>query len=387
MSPTTRTLTRDYILQALSQEKLGFKFGKPERIDDNSLFSVLSILRKTTTKRQYITFPETDQIIVTDSGVINRMTFKNTSNENIFIRSGTIFKGKTQARTLTRSSVIFPGQEVQLDVRCVHQTHGISKDAKVTFGGTIPLSMETKLYDAGFRPKDQMSYWNTVVDYTSHKSTPDTINTINGSIGITQLSSSADNDEIRANCCINENDTLPFIGHYSVDNGSSHDFMRRLSEPAVFRSMAHQALNNSSGSDNLLNAMDQMNSSLDDILARVKKHAFQVGMALLGVNGCQSIELYDVEESWAALHQDAVRRVGDKLTDKEPQMFDFNESKAIESVRWVLARNFKFNTIYKHTASGSEPDLEITGMDCETHFGEIVELDGKVVHLVIIKKA
>jgi hypothetical protein len=101
---------------------LGFSFGKPDRPSVDSLACILPILRKTTQKRQYITFPETEEVIATDSGTINKVNLKNTSKENVFVRSSTIFEGKgTQSRVLMRSAVLFPGQEVALDCRCIHR--------------------------------------------------------------------------------------------------------------------------------------------------------------------------------------------------------------------------------------------------------------------------
>jgi hypothetical protein len=120
--PTYDTTT---ILSAIINERLGFAFAAPDRPSDQSLSCIVPILRKTSQKRQYVTYPETDKVLTTDSGSINRVNMKNTSAENVFVRSGTIFEGKgTQSRALMRSAILFPGAEVALDVRCVHASHG-----------------------------------------------------------------------------------------------------------------------------------------------------------------------------------------------------------------------------------------------------------------------
>jgi hypothetical protein len=102
----TATLSVNSVFKILSDQKLGFKFGDPDRPSDTSLACILPILRETTHKRQYITMPETEEVLVSDSGTINKINLKNGSKENVFVRSGTIFEGKgTQSRALTRSTV------------------------------------------------------------------------------------------------------------------------------------------------------------------------------------------------------------------------------------------------------------------------------------------
>src|SRR5215469_12678940 len=160
---TPKTLSTSTILQAISEESMGFRFGKPERPNELSLACILPILRETSQVRQYITLPETEQVLVFDSGTINKVNLKNTSKSNVFVRSGTIFEGKgTQSRAIMRSAVLFPGTEVALDVRCVHQSHGIRSGAEFKYGGITPLSVDSVVYSAGYRPQDQHTTWNAV---------------------------------------------------------------------------------------------------------------------------------------------------------------------------------------------------------------------------------
>src|SRR5262245_31453545 len=160
---TPKNISASTILQLISEESMGFRFGKPERPNEASLACILPILRETSQERQYITLPETENVLVSDSGTINKINLKNASKKNVFVRSGTIFEGKgTQSRALTRSAVLFPGTEVALDVRCVHQTHGIRGGAEFKYGGITPLAVDASLYAAGYRPQDQHTVWNAV---------------------------------------------------------------------------------------------------------------------------------------------------------------------------------------------------------------------------------
>src|SRR5713226_9574978 len=165
---TPKTLSTPTILEAISEESMGFRFGKPDRPNESSLACILPILRETSQVRQYITLPETENVLVSDSGTINKVNLKNASKKNVYVRSGTIFEGKgTQSRALTRSAVLFPGTEVALDVRCVHQTHGIRTGAEFKYGGITPLSVDAAVYSAGYRPQDQHTTWNAVRNVTA----------------------------------------------------------------------------------------------------------------------------------------------------------------------------------------------------------------------------
>src|SRR5215472_14331767 len=176
---TPKTISSSTILQLISEESMGFRFGKPERPNQSSLACILPILRETSQERQYITLPETENVLISDSGTINKINLKNTSKKNVFVRSGTIFQGKgTQSRALTRSAVLFPGSEVALDVRCVHQTHGIRGGAEFKYGGITPLAVDSSLYAAGYRPQDQQAMWNAV------RKTSASMRAMSGALGI-----------------------------------------------------------------------------------------------------------------------------------------------------------------------------------------------------------
>src|SRR5215831_6661213 len=143
---TPKNISASTILQLISEESMGFRFGKPERPNESSLACILPILRESSQERQYVTLPETENVLVSDSGTINKVNLKNTSKKNVFVRSGTNFEGKgTQSRAIMRSAVLFPATEVALDVLCV----------------------DSRVYSAGYRPQDQHATWNAVRHTTS----------------------------------------------------------------------------------------------------------------------------------------------------------------------------------------------------------------------------
>ena len=94
------------LLSKVAVEKLGYRFGDPLRVDADGLCAVVPILRETTLRRQYVLLQETDDVAVIDTGKIDSMTAKNGGDQNVFVRSGTIFSGETQERALLRLSLI-----------------------------------------------------------------------------------------------------------------------------------------------------------------------------------------------------------------------------------------------------------------------------------------
>lgn len=57
------------------------------------------------------------------------------------------------------------------------------------------------------------------------------------------------------------------------------------------------------------------------------------------------------------------------------------------AVRKVLGLNYTTNLIYEHKPSNGEPHVAIFGLTASPYVGEIVELDGRVIHLNILETA
>ena len=376
-----KTLSKESILQAVADEKLGFKFGKPDRPSESSLACILPILRETSQVRQYITMPETDQVLVTDSGTIYKVNLKNSSKDNVFLRSGTIFEGKgTQSRIITRSAVLFPGMEVALDARCVHASHGIRSGNKFSYGGTVPMDVENAIYGSGFTPRDQHTVWSNVTKTTA------SMNTRRGvvpaqrraagmrSLGIIgrptpRMDSLIDADRFERSAFSEQaQNTSCFV---------SEDFSARISNPTA----------NQIGSDDLKANFDAFAKDFASILSKARLHENQVGLALITVSGCKTLELFDVPTSWEVLHKDAVKRMGTELLQGEDKtnVFEYKPENAINAAKKVLALDYKTNLIYEHKPSNGEPHVVINGLTSSRYVGEVVELDGRVIHLVILE--
>lgn len=345
-------------LQHVAQQKHGYRFADPERIGENSLAVVVPILRKTSVKRQYVLLPESAETKVIDTGNISRFQIQNPTKENVFIRAGTIFKGPTQERALVRSAVVFPGQTAEVEVRCVHASRGISRGSQTSYGGTTPLQFDQAVYGKGFTGSGQNAYWQSAESYSLFCS------------GLGDVASSA-----------------PRMPSNVLRTSSVRPFGAR--QPITTECSVPEPCERTSGgigtkTDDLHTTIQNMASNLDDILKKVKCQKDQVGLAFLSDKGCQTVELFDVAASWAALHEDAVKRIGPDLARKDTEgVFDYKKEMACSTVAAVLADDYKINLIHEHRPSNGEPAVKISGLTSDRFIGEVVELDKRVIHLVL----
>jgi hypothetical protein len=68
-------------------------------------------------------------------------------------------------------------------------------------------------------------------------------------------------------------------------------------------------------------------------------------------------------------------------------VFEYKPENAVNAVRKVLGLDYKTNLIYEHKPSNGEPHVAIFGLTASRYVGEIVELDGRVMHLNILETA
>lgn len=346
------------LLEPVSTSKLGYSFGKPLRVDEKSLAVVLPILRDTSLTRQYITFPETEKVLVFDTGKIDEMEADNQTDQNVFIRSGTLFRGSTQERALQRSAVLFPGKKAMLGVRCVHASRGINPNAGVKYGGITPLDFDAANYSHGYTFKDQGQTWSNVMNSTAAMSAKMGKKQQHGAFNITRSHGR-------------------IVGQASLCCGISDA-----------GSDMHSSAFTSSKADDLHSSFNEFAKHFDDILSKVKLVDGQAGLALITHAGVQTIEFFDHRLSWKALHESAVKRLGSSIVDSgDENVFDYKPDAAIKQVNRVLGLDFKTNRIFEHRPNNGEPKVEITGLTASGFVGEAVEVDERLIHLVILKQA
>jgi len=340
-------LTHESIFSCICEETLGFRFGEPQRPESDSLCVVVPILRETASKRQYITLSETDKVDVVDTGSINRMKVTNLSTENVFIRSGTIFKGQTQERALMRSAVAFAGRDMEVEVRCIHASRSIRPGAKTSHAGYTPIEFDSGVYRTGFRPADQSAVWARASSVSS---------------AYHVMSSSRISSGRSAS---------PRVPTAQVP----------ASTPGAFDVAIPRV-------DDLTSHYERFTKTFDDVTARIRWVENQAGFALLTDNGVETIETFDSPLSWKAIHEDAVKRLGSRVLGKDEEgVFDFKPERAKALIRKVLAGKFTENLIYEHRPSNGELHVLILGLSGDRYVGEVVEVDGRVIHLMLIRQS
>jgi hypothetical protein len=394
-----QAVTLENIFETVAGQAMGFHFGKPKRIEDKALAVVLPILRDGEIGRDYITYSETEGVLATDSGSINKVNLKNTTDHKVFVRSGTVFAGKgTQSRVITRSAILMPKSDVSLDARCVHASHGIHTGSSFDNYGTISIDIERSVYGAGFQPKDQSTFWSAVNASNLMKSTYYcAVDNRDGVTGTTEYSlddisifnnlGRPQGGELRPSFGGLRGATRPSFGGLRGDRitGATASAGQRSTGPS--RRSAQHTQTATPPRDSFVGNDTVFTANLDDILAKVKLHENQVGLSLITDRGVETIELFEVNQSWAALHKDSVKRMGTELIKEEKEdVFEYKPEKAIEQVTRVLALNFDANVIFEHKADGADK-VVITGLTSASHIGEAVELGGKLIHLSLLKRA
>jgi len=143
------------------------------------------------------------------------------------------------------------------------------------------------------------------------------------------------------------------------------------------------------GTDDLKQNFDEFARNFDQLLSKARLHDNQAGLALITEKGCKTIEVFDLPASWEAIHKDSVKRMGTELLRESDNtsVFEYKPENAINAVRKVLGLDYKTNLIYEHKPSNGEPHVAIFGLTASRYVGEVVELDGRVMHLTLLETA
>jgi hypothetical protein len=375
-------------LFSLYSESDGYKLGAPQRVSEDSLVCVVPILRETDLDRNYVTLPEAqDKAKITDAGPVNELRISNPSKDNLYLRFSTVFAGAMQERTLIRSHVILAGAEnVKLEVRCVHASKPTRAGAKATYAGYAPLEMDQKIYGRGFSTPSQQYVWSCVSSTTANymaraqsaRSSPSGSTERSSLTDTTREPRKASYQRSRASSNTTSVGTVTFTPYQS--DVSLADARRLLTAALDKMSLGRN-------SDDLYSNIQAFNQTFEHVIRSVELQPHQAGYALVSNLGVETIESFDQEDSWRAIHSDAVKRIGTKLVDQKRKTFIFNPEVAHSEVRDVLSLDFEEKEIYRHKSNNGDPDIVITGLAATGYNGEVVEVGGRVIHLAILRSA
>jgi hypothetical protein len=317
------------------EQREGFRHGDPWRPSDDSLVALLPILRDNGRVRKYLTFPEAikeNALVVTERGWLNSVHVENRGDEPVLLRAGDIIAGSTQERTFVKTQMLPGLADLKVEVVCVHQTRPLAPGTKFTTFGDIsaPYRVRRHFYRRG----------------------------------ATRAASS-------------QSVTWTNINAYALIMAP---FAARREEPGPF--MAASAI----PSDDLTRVQREYAIHLRDLLKDMPLQEAQVGLAVLDLKGCQSIECFDAHQSFEAMREALVSQseaVGQKLKDLD-SVFEYRPEHAGQSLRRVLHDSFDVETVW------SSPDGATMHFEGREFMGECTLWTDvavpELVHLLILRK-
>lgn len=325
------SLIQDF-LGILAEERQGFRFGSPWRFGEHSLLAILPMLRDRAGEREYVTLEQAQRdgsIIMKDTGDIGTLRVRNAGSLPVYIRMGQIFAGVgTQPRTAVHSIIILPGRSKTIDVKCVSASTPIREDAGFEVGGVVPCETEDVLVQSMVSPEYssslQSSVWRTASSFP-------------------------------------------------------RESMERLAASPMVSGEVVSRLR-SRFTDDLSESTKAFKQLISDILNKVPISENQVGMALLDVAGCRGLEVFDVPVSWRELRDDIVAKHGEAIEEAGESVFQYIPEKAKALVQDVLRQE------YHHRLVWEDGPAKTYAIHNGRMAGEVTELNGKIIHMVINRK-
>lgn len=341
-------------LTDITDGRFGYKLGEPWKYSQETLGVVVPILRENAPDRQYVTMYEVlKELDIKDTGHIDQVELQNKSGMAIFVRAGTIFTGKTQNRAAQHSGV-YKGKKENIDVRCVHMSHGIRSGEKMEFGDIAPPSVTMNLMSKG-----QHDVWESVRTYTGGPRTTNRSSSFGESYGSSGST------------------------HYAFSPSGIGRSRSRVSRNGLF---SIRASHMETCSDNLLGHIQEAKkgqSVIDDMMQKVPLFNNQVGAIIFNPVGVIAVETFDHPKSWEAIKKEIIEKYGDKIQEKQAEhLFELKPDMIIPAFRKFISSLDKFTekTIRKDELSETR---EVQG---EEVIGEYTLVKGQPIHVLLLKE-
>ena len=338
MKSSTTTLVSEQLDKIMGQTD-GYRLGELWRHTDKSLGGVMPIILDNDTEREYVMMEETkDTLTLTDSGRIDLIKATSKVNKPVFVRMGTAFKGSTQERAADVSVIIMPDKEQEITVKCIHASKGIKTGAQFSYAGSVPHFVER-----GFAMSaGQSETWGRVSQHNER-------------------------------CC----ERSQFSENRQMNNSPS--FVSRLTGRSNMSAMSFTQYDDLIGTREKLK---EYNKDSTEILKKIPSVEGQVGCIIFDQKGVFSLELYDHPLSWKAYHQSIYEKYEDILLDTQVEpLFSLNKESLpkliqafISDIKSATTKEVKNTKDFK------------TCLFEKTVIGEYTELNGKLIHLLGIRK-
>lgn len=386
---------RDFIGDVVG-ELNGFVISDPWRLGDDSLGVIVPIVRNTKGRRKYITLAEAKSVRMTDTGRIDAVNVENNGDTPIYVSRGEIFKGATQERAAIHGCMINPGQNVNVAVRCIHQTKGIKPGEQMTYGGKVPYMVD--LFS-------QQKAWDSVRQYshlTNGTSDQVVYTAISGALN--QFGNPHGTRSIFTNAVSNTfhdghhtfGRSEPIIGSQpmamytsSVNLSASMDSCDPSQMEKLFTNQreAVHVEHNIPQSDDLVSTLDGMAAKIEEALRKIPPVKNQVGAIFLEDNQILGLDIYDLPLSWDAIKKDVIKKEGSAFVKKESDnLFEFKP----EKVKAFLAK--RLNTVFEEKVIYSGNGFQVIEVREQSSdpkakrlMGEAVVQGETVVHLTMYR--
>lgn len=403
-------------LSDISEGRFGYRLGDPWKYSEETLGVVVPILRENSPDREYRTMYEVlKELNIKDTGSINQIELQNRSGMAIFVRAGTIFKGKTQPRAVQHSGV-YSNEKETINVRCVNASYGIHRGTEMEFGDIAPPSVTMNLM-----ARDQSGVWSSVRDYTSGSETErqrrsgsapyGSASSEVGSVPTNAIPESLPEGVRKAlyyvsECKSRRSDTCCDVHTYTNSDGSKRTRIARvypsegvtqvwsgggLSDKDIddinrFASTNNIRMHNTTAEANdLLGHLEKIKKSqsiLDDMMQKVPLFDNQVGAVIFNAVGIIALETFDSPKSWESIKKEIIEKYGDKIkTVQSDHLYELKPEMIKPALEKFIKRLETFNekTIKKDDYSETR---EVTG---DKIVGEYTLVKGQPIHVLLLR--
>jgi len=313
-------------------------FGEPWRLNDESLYAVVPIIRVPTGKRDYVLLQEIeDKVELVDTGSISQANIKNKSNKNVFIRKGTLLKGNTQERGVTVGRIILPNTQKELTIQCVHASKGIQAGAVYHMAEEVAPQEVMQCFMDG---DNQGQTWEAV-SRASH-------NLLHQSEAVRPSSTTSTSTSTHRSSTT-----------YTTDYGN---IVNVLETSAKFK--------------------DIVEKILKKIPAELKN---QVGIVVVDTKGVSGLELFDHPDSWKAFSGKIIRSYADVFANEDKissKLFEIKLDKVNMAIKEFIGKIISAtnNVVYK------EENTETYTIDGSEVVGEFTSLNDKAIHVIASRR-
>ena len=301
-----------------------YEIGEPWKLTKGAGFVVPILGRPPFPDRNYLLLQEVlDQVKFKDTGGIGGVGVSNRSGSNVFLRKGTMLKGVGTQSRSPVAGVVLEPIDEMIKVPVDCIHASHGIRAGAAFRAT-GVTPHTVYADLG----QQSRTWASISNYSARASA----------------------GAMRA-------------------GGRSADFMASLSSDALV---------------DVEESVGKFRDEVDDLLKQIPgDHIHQVGMAVFDLKGVLGVEVFDHPDSWHAFSKSIIRSYSEVLTEEIADIYEIKMDVADPILRAFLLK-----------ASDAERKLvtsnkvsKIWALTSEGVDGELAEVEGREIHLVLSKSA